>query len=160
MAAKVAVIYYSATGNVYRLAQAVEEGAKEAGAEVRFRKVRELAPEEAIKSNQGWHDHYMETQDVPEAELDDLEWADAYIFGTPTRFGNVSAQLKQFLDTTGGLWFEGKLADKVVGGFTSAQNPHGGQECRTVTLRMRSSPAAATLTGRAARKTHRRRSLR
>jgi NAD(P)H dehydrogenase (quinone) len=134
MSAKVAVIYYSATGNVYKLAQAVEEGAKEAGAEVRFRKVRELAPEEAIKSNQGWYDHALETQDVPEASLDDLEWADSYIFGTPTRFGNVSAQLKQFIDTAGGLWFQGKLADKVVGGFTSAQNPHGGQESTLLSM--------------------------
>ncbi len=136
MSVNVAVIYYSysATGNVYKLARAVEEGGREAGAEVRFRKVRELAPEEAIKSSQGWHDHYMEAQDVPEAELGDLEWADAYVFGTPTRFGNVSAQLKQFLDTTGGLWFEGKLADKVVGGFTSAQNPHGGQESTLLSM--------------------------
>ena len=134
MAVKVAVIYYSATGNVYRLAQAVEEGAKEAGAEVRFKKVHELAPEEAVKSNQGWSDHALMTEDVPEAELDDLEWADAYIFGTPTRFGNVSAQLKQFIDTTGGLWFEGKLADKVVSGFTSASNPHGGQESTLLSL--------------------------
>jgi NAD(P)H dehydrogenase (quinone) len=134
MATKVAVIYYSATGNVYGLARAVEEGAKEAGAEVRFRKVRELAPEEAIKSNQGWSDHALMTEDVPEAELADLEWADAYVFGTPTRFGNVSAQLKQFIDTTGGLWSEGKLADKVVSGFTSAQNAHGGQESTLLSL--------------------------
>ncbi len=134
MAAKVAVVYYSATGNVYELARAVEEGAKEAGAEVRFRKVRELAPEEAIKSNQGWYDHALMTEDVEEAQLEDLEWADAYIFGSPTRFGNVAAQLKQFMDTTGGLWFEGKLADKVVGGFTSAQNPHGGQESTLLSM--------------------------
>jgi NAD(P)H dehydrogenase (quinone) len=128
MAVKVAVIYYSATGNVYKLARAVEEGAREAGAEVRFRKVRELAPEEAIKSNQGWYDHALMTEDVPEAELDDLDWADAYVFGTPTRYGNVAAQLKQFLDTTGGLWAQGKLADKLVSAFTSASTPHGGQE--------------------------------
>ncbi|HKH10821.1 MAG TPA: NAD(P)H:quinone oxidoreductase [Rubrobacter sp.] len=134
MATRVAVIYYSATGNVFKLAQAVEEGAKEAGAEVRFRKVHELAPEEAIKSNQGWSDHALMTEDVPEAELEDLEWADAYIFGTPTRFGNVSAQLKQFIDTAGGLWFEGKLADKVVSGFTSASNAHGGQESTLLSL--------------------------
>lgn len=134
MAAKVAVVYYSATGNVYRLAQAVEEGAKEAGAEVRFRKVRELAPEEAIRSNQGWSDHVLMTEDVPEADLDDLDWADAYVFGTPTRFGNVSAQLKQFLDTTGPLWAQGKLADKIVGGFTSAQNAHGGQESTLISM--------------------------
>ncbi|CAN5686578.1 NAD(P)H-dependent oxidoreductase [soil metagenome] len=134
MAVKVAVIYYSATGNVYRLAQAIEEGAREAGAEVRFRKVHELAPEEAIKSNQGWSDHALTTEDVPEAQLDDLEWADAYILGTPTRFGNVSAQLKQFIDTAGGLWFQGKLADKVASGFTSSQNAHGGQESTLLSL--------------------------
>ncbi|TCJ18444.1 NAD(P)H:quinone oxidoreductase [Rubrobacter taiwanensis] len=131
---RVAVIYYSATGNVYRLARAVEEGAKSVGAEVRFRRVRELAPEEAIKSNRDWHDHYLRTREVPEAGLEDLEWADAVIFGTPTRFGNVSAQLKQFLDTTGPLWAEGKLVDKVAGGFTSAQNPHGGQETTLLNL--------------------------
>ncbi|WP_273842415.1 NAD(P)H:quinone oxidoreductase [Rubrobacter calidifluminis] len=134
MAVRVAVIYYSATGNVYRLARAVEEGAREAGAEVRLRKVRELAPQEAIKSNQGWYEHSLETQDVPEASLEDLEWADAFVFGTPTRFGNVSAQLKQFLDTTGPLWAEGKLADKVASAFTSAQNAHGGQETTIATL--------------------------
>ncbi|MDQ3430266.1 MAG: NAD(P)H:quinone oxidoreductase [Actinomycetota bacterium] len=134
MATKVAVIYYSATGNVYELARAVEEGAKEAGAEVRFRKVRELAPEEAIKSNRGWYDHALMTEDVPEASLEDLEWADAYVFGTPTRYGNVSAQLKQFLDTTGGLWAEGRLADKIVSGFTSSQTLHGGQETTLLTM--------------------------
>lgn len=134
MAAKVAVVYYSATGNVYRLAQAVEEGAKESGAEVRLRKVHELAPKEAIKSNEGWYDHALMTEDVPEASADDMEWADAYILGTPTRFGNASAQLKQFIDTLGGLWFQGKLADKVASAFTSAQNPHGGQESTLVSL--------------------------
>ena len=134
MAVKVALIYYSATGNVYKLARAVEEGARGAGADVRFRKVHELAPEEAIRSNQGWSDHALMTEDVPEASFDDLEWADAYIFGTPTRFGNVSAQLKQFIDTTGGLWAEGKLADKVVSGFTSATNAHGGQESTLLSL--------------------------
>jgi NAD(P)H dehydrogenase (quinone) len=96
--------------------------------------VHELAPEEAVKSNQGWSDHALMTEDVLEAQLEDLEWADAYIFGTPTRFGNVSAQLKQFIDTTGGLWFEGKLADKVVSGFTSAQNAHGGQESTLLSM--------------------------
>jgi NAD(P)H dehydrogenase (quinone) len=134
MATKVAVIYYSATGNVYELARAVEEGAKEAGAEVRFRKVRELAPEEAIKSNRGWYGHALMTEDVPEASQEDMEWADAYVFGTPTRFGNVSSQLKQFMDTLGGLWFQGKLADRVVGVFTSASTLHGGQETTIASL--------------------------
>lgn len=134
MSVRVAVIYYSATGNVYGLARAVEDGARETGAEVRLRRVAELAPEEAIKSNARWHDHARSTADVPTALLDDLEWADAYVFGTPTRYGNVSAQLKQFLDTTGGLWAEGKLADKVVGAFTSADELHGGQESTLISM--------------------------
>lgn len=132
--AKVTVIYYSATGNVHKLARAVEQGATEAGAEVRFRKAGELAPEEAIKSNPAWHEHYLKTRDVAEASPEDMEWADACVFGTPTRFGNVSSQLKQFVDTLGGLWFEGKLADKVVGVFTSASTPHGGQETTIASL--------------------------
>src|SRR5262249_62139718 len=107
MAVKLAVIYYSATGTTYHLARAVEQGASEAGAEVRFRKVRELAPEEAIASNQGWAAHRLESQHVIEATLDDLAWADAIIFGTPTRYGLPTAQLKQLLDRTGPLWARG-----------------------------------------------------
>jgi NAD(P)H dehydrogenase (quinone) len=131
---KVAVIYYSATGTTYRQALAIEEGAQSAGAETRLRRVRELAPEEAIASNDGWSAHRLQTQHVPEATTADLEWADAVVFGTPTRFGNVSAQLKQFLDATGGLWAEGKLADKVVSSFTSAGTAHGGHEATILAL--------------------------
>ena len=128
MVTKVAVIYYSSTGNVYELARAVEEGAREAGAEVRLRKVRELAPKEVVERDQRWRDHALETRHVLEATHADLEWADAYVFGTPTRYGNVSSQLKQFLDTTGGLWSAGKLADKPASGFTSTGELHGGHE--------------------------------
>jgi NAD(P)H dehydrogenase (quinone) len=131
---KVAVIYYSATGTVHRLARAVEEGAREAGAEVRLRKVAELAPEAAIRSNPAWAAHREATRDVPTAELADLEWADAYVFGSPTRYGNVTAQLKEFLDLTGGLWAQGKTANKVAAGFTAASNPHGGQESTLLAL--------------------------
>ena len=91
--ANVAIIYYSATSTTYQLAKAVEEGAKQAGAEVKVLKVKELAPEEAIASNEGWSKHRLDTQHIPEATLADLEWADAIIFGTPTRFGLPSAQL-------------------------------------------------------------------
>lgn len=129
-----AVIYYSATGNVYELATAVEEGARGVGAETRLRKVRELAPEEAIASNAGWAQHAAETQDVEQATLDDLDWATGYAFGTPTRYGNVTAQLKQFIDQTGPLWAEGKLADKVAAGFTSTTTLHGGQESTLLSL--------------------------
>ena len=104
---KVAVVYYSATGITYQMAQAACEAAGEAGAEVRLRKVRELAPDEAIRSNSGWQAHHLQTQDVPEAQLDDLSWADVIIFGSPTRYGMIAAQLKQFIDTTGPLWSQG-----------------------------------------------------
>lgn len=134
MAAKVAIIYYSATGTTYRLAQAAEEGASAAGAHVRFRKVRELAPDEAIASNQGWATHRLESQHVVEASLDDLAWADALIFGTPTRYGLPTAQLKQFLDTTGPLWAKGALANKICSTFTSSGTAHGGQETTIVNV--------------------------
>src|ERR687887_638422 len=91
--ANVAVIYYSSTGNVHAIAEALADGATRAGAEVRLRKVAELAPPEAIDSNAAWRAHADATADIPEATHDDLRWADAYAFGTPTRYGNVSAQL-------------------------------------------------------------------
>jgi NAD(P)H dehydrogenase (quinone) len=131
---KLAVIYYSSTGTNYKLASWAEEGAKEAGAEVKVLKVPELAPQSAIESNEAWKAHLEATQHVPEVTLDDLEWADAIIFSVPTRFGNVPAQMKQFLDTTGGLWFQGKLANKVVSAMASASNPHGGQEATILSL--------------------------
>jgi NAD(P)H dehydrogenase (quinone) len=135
MATRIAVIYYSATGNVHKLAEAIAEGAEETGAEVRLRRVPELAPEEAIQRNQAWAQHRDETRDtVEEARTSDLEWADGYAFGTPTRFGNPSAQLKQYLDMAGGLWFEGALADKAVTTFTSAMYPEGGLESTILAL--------------------------
>ncbi len=133
-AVNAAVIYYSATGNVYELAQSAAKAAEGAGAEVRLRKVRELAAEEAIRSNEGWAEHARATQDVPEATLDDLSWADVLLFGTPTRYGAASAQLRQFIDQTGPLWAQGALADKVVAAFTSTATSHGGQETTLVGL--------------------------
>ena len=81
-----------------------------------------------------WRANVEATKDIPEASLDDLEWADAFIFGTPTRFGNVTSQMKQFIDITGPLWAQGKLSNKVVAGFTSAGNDHGGQESTLLAL--------------------------
>jgi NAD(P)H dehydrogenase (quinone) len=129
-----AVIYYSATGNVYRLAEAAAQAAEKTGAQTRLRKVRELAPAEAIASNEGWAAHARETQDVPVAELADLEWADVVLFGTPTRYGLPTAQLKQFIDTTGPLWAQGKLVNKVASSFTSTSTAHGGQESTILAL--------------------------
>ncbi|MEV6692227.1 NAD(P)H:quinone oxidoreductase [Micromonospora sp. NPDC051196] len=131
---KVAVIYYSATGITYQMAQAACEAAGDAGAEVRLRKVRELAPDEAIRSNSGWEAHRLETQNIDEAEPDDLSWADVVIFGSPTRYGLIAAQLKQFIDTTGPLWANGALANKVYSAFTSTATKHGGQESTLLSL--------------------------
>jgi NAD(P)H dehydrogenase (quinone) len=134
MEAHVAVIYYSATGNVHGLAKAVAEGAEQAGADVRLRHVEELASELEISQNQYWGRHRSQMENEPVATLDDLEWADGVAFGTPTRFGNVAAQLKQFIDQAGELWQDGKLANKVGTAFTSSQTTHGGQESTILAL--------------------------
>lgn len=134
MTVKVAVFYYSSTGTVHALAEAVAEGAISAGAEVRLRRAAELAPAEAIDQNPQWRQHLDATSSVPVAQLDDLAWADAYAFGTPTRFGTPAAQLKQFIDQAGGLWREGVLADKPMTAFTSAYNRHGGSEATILAL--------------------------
>ncbi|WP_067623502.1 NAD(P)H:quinone oxidoreductase [Alicyclobacillus acidiphilus] len=131
---KLAVVYYSSTGTNHKMAETAAAAAKEAGAEVKVLKVPELAPEEAIAANAGWKAHYESTRDVPTATAADLEWADAIIFSVPTRFGNVPSQFKQFLDTMGGLWAQGKTVNKVVSAMSSAQNPHGGQEATILSL--------------------------
>ena len=132
--ARVLVAYYSATGHVHALARAVADGAAEAGAEVRLRHVEELASELLISQNQAWGRHRSEVNDEPVATLADLAWADGIAFGTPTRFGNVAAQLKMFLDEAGELWQRGELINKVVTGFTSSQTVHGGQESTILAL--------------------------
>ncbi|MEV6037390.1 NAD(P)H:quinone oxidoreductase [Nonomuraea sp. NPDC052116] len=134
MTVKVAVIYYSATGSVYALAQAVAEGATSAGAEVRLRRVAELAPDSAIDQDPRWRRHADAATSIAQASVEDLAWADAFAFGTPTRFGAPAAQLKQFIDQAGGLWREGVLADKPVTAFTSAFNRHGGSEATILSL--------------------------
>ncbi|KFG71549.1 NAD(P)H:quinone oxidoreductase [Streptomyces mutabilis] len=129
-----AIIYYSATGSVHALARAAAEGAQKAGATVRLRKVRELAPAEAINANPAWAQHIKDTADIAEASLDDLGWADAVLLGTPTRFGNPASQLRAYLETTGPLWAQGKLADKVCSVFTASNTLHGGQESTILAL--------------------------
>ena len=112
----------------------MQAAAEEAGAEVRLVRVREFVPDEAVDRIPAWGADVEASRHIPEATFDDVEWADGYLFGTPTRFGNVAAQLKQCLDTSGGLWAQGKLANKVVAGFTSASNDHGGQESTLLAL--------------------------
>ena len=132
---KILVAYYSATGHVHKMAEALAQGAKDAGAEVRVRRAAELASEEIIRSQDAWNEHYTATVEVvTEASPDDLEWADGFAFGTPTRYGLPASQLKQFIDQTGPLWAQGKLADKVATSFTSSANDHGGQESTILAL--------------------------
>ncbi|WP_053763568.1 NAD(P)H:quinone oxidoreductase [Streptomyces sp. AS58] len=131
---KLAVVYYSSTGTIATIAQEIAQAAEKAGAEVRLLKAAELAPQAAIDSNPAWAANAAATADVAVATPEDLDWADAVIFGSPTRFGNIAAQLKQFIDTLGGLWAQGKLADKVYSGFTSTATTHGGQESTLLAL--------------------------
>ncbi|MCP2169027.1 NAD(P)H:quinone oxidoreductase [Goodfellowiella coeruleoviolacea] len=131
---KVSVIYYSSTGTNTELARTLAAEAEKAGAEVRVRRVAELAPDAAIDSNPAWRANVTATADIPVATADDVVWADAVIFGSPTRYGNIAAQLKQFIDTLGPQWQQGLLADKVYSGFTSSATLHGGQESTLLAL--------------------------
>ena len=132
--ARIAIVYYSATGTIAAMARALAGGAEEEGAEVRLRRVRETAPPEAIAQNDRWARHAAEGESIPLAELEDLEWAHGFAFGTPTRFGTPSAQLKQFIDTTGGLWAKDVLVDKVATSFTASSTCHGGLEATILAL--------------------------
>jgi NAD(P)H dehydrogenase (quinone) len=131
---KAAVIYYSSTGTIAELARVIAQHAEKAGAEVRLRKVRELAPQDAIDSNPDWKANLEATAEIPEATAGDIVWADAVILGSPTRYGNIAAQLKQYMDSLGPQWEQGLLADKVYSGFTSSQTEHGGQESTLLAL--------------------------
>lgn len=123
---KVLVVFYSMTGNTAQLAKAVLKGAQAGGATVRLRQVAELIPREK------WNDTMKKVKenlkDIPYATMEDLEWADGIAFGTPTRYGTMSAQMKQYIDQTGGLWMKGALINKVATMFTSVATQHGGHE--------------------------------
>ncbi|MFL6119689.1 flavodoxin family protein [Actinophytocola sp.] len=124
---KVAVIYYSSSGNVHKLAVAAAAAAEKEGAEVRLRRIPELVAEPPVIDRAAWAEHRAATEDVPEAGLDDLDWADAVLVGTPVRFGLPAPQLLHFIDTTARLSIPGRLRNKAVSAFTSGSAPHGGQ---------------------------------
>jgi NAD(P)H dehydrogenase (quinone) len=125
---KVLIVYYSMYGHIYRMAEAVAEGAKEVkGAEVQICRVPETLPEEVLQK-MGALEAQKAVAHVPVCKVDDLPSADAIIFGTPTRFGNMCGQMRQFLDATGQLWAKGALVGKVGSVFTSSATQHGGQE--------------------------------
>jgi NAD(P)H dehydrogenase (quinone) len=125
---KVLVLFYSMYGHVYKMAQAVAEGVKEVpGAEVVIKRVPETLSSEILAA-MGATEAQKAFASVPVASVADLAEADAIIFGTPTRFGNMTGQMRQFLDATGGLWAQGKLVGKVGSVFASTATQHGGQE--------------------------------
>jgi len=131
---KIAVIFYSTYGTNHQIALAAAEAARKAGAEVRLRRVAETAPEEVVNSQEYWKAQVDRSADIPVATPDDMVWADGYFFSMPTRFGNIPSQMQAFIDTLGGIWVQGKLANKTVTAATSAQNVHAGQEATTLGL--------------------------
>ena len=124
----VLIVYYSMYGHIHRMAEAVKEGAGSvSGADVKLCRVPETLPDEVLQK-MGALEAQKSLSQVPVAGMEDLASADAIIFGTPTRFGNMCGQMRQFLDATGGLWASGALVGKVGSVFTSSATQHGGQE--------------------------------
>jgi NAD(P)H dehydrogenase (quinone) len=121
--AKVLVLYYSTYGHIEKMAEAIAEGARGAGAQVDIKRVPETVPEEIARAH-----HFKLDQAAPVAKVDDLANYDAIVIGTPTRFGRVSSQMAAFLDRAGGLWLSGVLNGKVGAAFASSATQHGGQE--------------------------------
>ena len=133
---KILIVYYSMYGHILQLARAVEDGARSiAGAEVILRRVQEF---EAVDKEIDKHEHGRavreQQKDIPVCTLDDLREADGVIFGTPTRYGNMTAQMKQLIDSTVGLWLKGEMEGKPAGVFTSTSTTHGGQETTLLTM--------------------------
>jgi NAD(P)H dehydrogenase (quinone) len=129
------IAFYSRGGVTEQLAQAICEGAVAVGADVRLRRTREIVSEDIIQRVPGWaenRDRMAKQYQVPNEA--DAEWADGIIFGTPTRFGNASAELKSYIDSLGGLWFQGKLNGKAGSAFTSTSTNHGGNESTLISL--------------------------
>lgn len=131
---KLAIVYYSTYGTNYQMAEVAAEAARAAGAEVRLLKAAETAPEAVVNGQPAWKAQADATAQIPAATPDDMEWADAYLFSTPTRFGGASSQIRAFIDTLGGVWAAGKLANKAVSAMSSANNPHAGQEATILGL--------------------------
>lgn len=131
---KLAIIYYSTYGTNHQMAKIAAEVAEAAGAEVRLRRVSETAPQSVVDGQEAWKAAADAQKDIAEAKPEDLEWANAFLFSAPTRFGQAPSQLRAYIDTLGGLWAQGKLANKPVSAMTSAQNTHGGQEATLLGL--------------------------
>lgn len=131
---KLTIVFYSTYGTNHRMAEIAAEAARDAGADVRLRRAKETAPSDVVESQDAWKAQLETMQDIAEASPDDLEWADAFLFSAPTRYGGAASQMRAFIDTLGPLWQKGALADKPASAMTSAQNTHGGQETTLQTL--------------------------
>lgn len=131
---KLAIVFYSTYGTNHQMAEVAAEAARAAGAEVRLLRVAETAPAEVVAGQDAWKAQVEKAAPLPVATPADMEWANAYLFSSPTRFGQAASQMRAFIDTLGGIWFKGGLANKAVSAMTSAQNPHGGQEATTLGL--------------------------
>lgn len=128
MSVKLAILYYSTYGTNHQMAEVAAEAARAAGAEVRLLKVPETAPAEVVASVDAWQAQAERSTHVAHATPADMEWADAFLVSAPTRFGVMASQMRAFIDTLGGVWAKGALANKAVSAMSSAQNMHGGQE--------------------------------
>ncbi len=134
---KVLIIFDTRYGNTHRLAEAIAEGAREVkGTEVHLRRVEITEPEVIIEQNESWRKANEKFKAVPQVTLDEMADADALIFGSPTRYGNMTASMKKLFDSTGRLWAENKLFGKVGAAFTSTSTPHGGNEMTIITMFM------------------------
>ncbi|MBX5041196.1 NAD(P)H:quinone oxidoreductase [Rhizobium lentis] len=132
---KILVVFYSRNGSSESLAKAVAEGAEAVGAEVRMRRVRELVGPEVMAMAPGWAENAAAMNERYEAPTaDDAVWADAIVFGTPTRFGSMASELKAYIDGLGGVWFQGKLNGKLGSVFGSTSSKHGGNESTLLSL--------------------------
>ena len=131
---RLAVIYYSTYGTNHRMAEIAAEAAKAAGAEVRLLRAPETAPEGVVAGQDPWKAQLERTQHIPAPTYADMEWANAYLFSAPTRYGAAASQMRAFIDSLGPLWMQGKLANKAASAMSSAQNPHGGQETTVQSL--------------------------
>ncbi len=132
---KVYIIFYTRYGNTLKLAEMIAQGVHSVkGCEAILRRTAELAPEDIIKKDERWKKARESLKTIPEAKASDLFDADAVIFGTPTRYGNMSSSLKDFIDKTAGVWVKGGLVGKVGAAFTSSTSIHGGQETTLLTM--------------------------
>ena len=134
MKPKIGVLYYSMTGNTFRMAQAVCQGIEKAGGQAVLRTVPDLLPEKSIESDERIKKAKEAQKDVAVAKVEELAEFDGIILGSPTRFGNMCSQLRNFLDQTGGLWLKGALISKPAGVFCCTASLHGGQETTLVSM--------------------------